>query len=120
MHGGLQARVHSLIQTTVVFAIVRFQQQYPRSSQSNPSKPLLRRDLTAHFFYKIEVVEIEYRSFQREYQPETVKIRQQSLSLDKKNSFLDQIQQETHHKTGLSLRKTTKARARTTCILQRA
>ena len=86
--GGQRARVHSSIQTTAVLAESSIPATYPRSSKSNRSKPLLPRDLTAHFIYKIKVVEIEYRSFQRKHQSETIEIRQQSLSSDNKKPFI--------------------------------
>ena len=63
-------------------------QHYPRRSKSNRSKPLLPRDWTAHFLDIIEFVEIEYRTFLREHQPEMVEIREQHLSLDNKKPFL--------------------------------
>ena len=103
-YGGLRARVQSSIQTPVVLA----ESSIPATILSNDSSFSWKFDssnntlevqnqiapnryspehLTAHSLYKIEVVEIEYRSFQREHHPKTVEIRQQSLSLDNKKPF---------------------------------
>ena len=79
--------VHSSIQTTVVLAECLIPATIPSKFKIKSLQPLLPRDLTAHFLYKFEVVEIEYRSFQRERQPETVEIHQQSLFLDNKKPF---------------------------------
>ena len=43
--------------------------------------------LQQHSLYKIDVAEIEYCSFQREHQPDTVEIREQNLSLYHKKPF---------------------------------
>ena len=84
-------------------------------------KPPLGRSSVEHFLYKMEdsIIVVSRGNINQKRSKYANKMCLQTT----RNLFLDQIQQETHHKTGLSLRKTTESRARSLLlrvIVQRA
>ena len=109
IYGRLRACVHSSIQTTVVLAESSIPATIPSKFKIISLQTAIPKNLTAHFLYKIEVVEIEYHSSRGNINRKRSKFANKVCLT---RNLLDQIQQETQQKTGLSLRKTTESRAR--------